>query len=249
MFYALSKLLDLTFSPLSWALALGLAALALAGRRPRLSRVLGALALLTLYLPSTGGCAAWLFAYVERFDGSVVAPGVRYDAVVLLGGFIERRDGKDELDESADRLLRAWEMVRDGRAARVVIAGGSDTGVAEADLAADLLVQMGTDPARILRDTKSRNTRENATALRDIVRAEKLGRLALVTSAFHMERALGCLRAVGLEADALATDHQVPRVRGVVDALAPRAHLLAKSELALRELAGRLVYRLRGYAR
>ena len=253
MFYTLSKLLDLAFSPLFWALVLGLTATLLAaqGRRRRLVGVLGGGALLLLYLPASG-LGAWLMSgYVERFDGAAARPDVRYDAVVLLGGFAGRGpDRAIELSEAGDRLLRTWEVLRDERARRVVIAaGGPEPGESEADLAADLLGQLGIARARMLLDRSSRNTRENALALRDIVAREQLGRLLLVTSAFHMQRALGCLRAVGLSADALATDHQTPGRLGVFDAVAPRASNLALSELALRELAGRLVYRLRGFAR
>lgn len=252
MFYTLSKLLDLLFSPVFWALAFGLAALLCGRRVPQLARALGALALLTLYLPASGLCARLLFAYVERFDGPVVQPGVHYDAVVLLGGFIRRPEGSTELElaEGGDRLIRAWEMVRDGRADRVLVSGGSGNESApEADLGAQMLRELGVDPARILRERKSRNTRENAVEVAAMVRDAGLERLALVTSAFHMQRALGCFRAVGLSVDALATDHQLPVVHGPFEALAPRASALAQSELALRELAGRLVYRLRGYAR
>ena len=257
VFYTLSKLLDLAFSPLFWALSLAALAWGLGAglparlARPRVARILGASALATLYLPSTGLCAWLLLGYVERFDGPLAQADVRYDAVVLLGGFAGRGpDAAVEISDAGDRLLRAWEVLRDERAARVVIAaGGAEEGETEADVAADLLGQLGIARGRMLLDRTSRNTRENALQLRDIVAREQLGRLLLVTSAFHMQRALGCLRAVGLRADALATDHQNPAQLGVFDALAPRANNLGKSELALRELAGRAIYRLRGYAR
>ncbi len=252
MFFALSKILDVLFSPLFWALALG-AACALAAHRERVraARAFGLAAWLTLYVPASGWFAAALFGYVERFDGPTMRPGVRYDAVILLGGFIRRGVERPfELAESADRLVETWQLLASGRAAQVVISGGrTGSSPPEADVAADLLQQLGVARSRMLLGRESRNTRENALEVRAIAKRAKLGRMVLVTSAFHMQRALECMRAVGLRPDALATDYQAPELASWWDALLPRAAHLAVSERALRELAGRAVYRLRGYAR
>jgi uncharacterized SAM-binding protein YcdF (DUF218 family) len=246
VFFTLSKILDLVFAPLSWALVLMLAAgwAARAGCARR-ARSLGLAAGLLVYLPATGFCARGLMLYVERFDAPPLQPSVAYDAVILLGGFAHRGpDGKIELADAADRLLRAWELLQTGRAARVVVAGGS-----EAALIAELLQGWGVARERMLLDHKSRNTRENALETRAIVERAKLRRLALVTSAFHMQRSVECMRAVGLRVDVLATDHQAPVMASWFDYIAPRAAHLAQSERALRELSGRLVYRMRGFAR
>jgi len=252
VFYALSKILDLAFAPPFWVLCLGAASgwAATRGRRRR-AFTFGLLAGLALYVPCTGACARTLIERAERFEGARVRPGERYDAVILLGGFAARADdGTVEISDAADRLLRAWELYASGRAARIIVAaGGDDPTRIEADAAADLLTRMGVAPAHLLLDRKSRNTRENALEVRALVDAHQLQRLAVVTSAYHMERALGCLRAVDLHADALATDRRTPPMHGWFDNVAPRSAHLATSELALRELAGRLVYRLRGFTR
>jgi hypothetical protein len=60
-----------------------------------------------------------------------------------------------------------------------------------------------------------------------------------------MQRAAGCFRAEGLAFDTLPVDH-VAHARGV--SIAPRAGALDLSTDALRELAGRMVYRARGYS-
>lgn len=250
MFYFLSKVLDLAFSPVCHALIYGaLAMLFLRRGRARLGRALGVAAWVILYLPASGWVARWLMREVEAFDGPLYAAEKHYDAVVLLGGFSGRNEvGAVELTEGADRLLAAWRLVRTGAADKVVIAGGAADGQEpEATIAADLLREAGIDDARILRDERSRNTRENALEVRDIVARAGLRKLALVTSAFHMQRALGCMRAVGLFPDALAVDRQRPLIHTWLDLLAPRADHLRLSEMALRELAGRLIYRARGY--
>ena len=251
MFYLLSKILDLAFSPVAHALIYGAFAMVFLRRgKPRVGWVLGITAWVTLYVPSSGGVARWLMQTVETFDGPRTKEGTHYDAVILLGGFAGRSElGTVELSEGADRLLAAWRLVREGKADKVLIAGGAPEGVEpEARLAASLLREAGIEDARILSDERSRNTRENAIEVRAIVDRAHLSKLVLVTSAVHMERALGCMRAVGLRPDALAVDYLRPNLRFGFDLLVPRADYLRLSELALRELAGRLIYRARGYA-
>jgi len=252
MFYALSKTLDLAFSPIFVALTLALLGALVARRgRTRLGRGLMVGAGLSLALLSTGAVAGALIDYTERFDGPRAAPDAHYDAVLLLGGYGARGPTRDfELTDASDRLMRAWELVREGRAARIVLAGGGDDPTeTEADLAAALLERMGVPRTSLLLDRTSRNTRENALEIRKLVDRHALERLVLVTSAFHMQRSLECLHAVDLHPDALATDHRAPPWHGPLDAVAPRASHLATSELALRELAGRVVYRARGFTR
>lgn len=252
MFYVLSKTLDLAFSPIFDALLLALiGALLVARGRPRLGRALVVAAGLSLALLSTGAVSGALIDYTEQFDGPRAAPDAKYDAVLLLGGYGMRGpDHQFELNDSADRLVRAWELVRDGRATHIVLAGGDDDpNDSEADLAAELLVRMGVDRSLLLIDRTSRNTRENALEIRKLVDRHQLKRLVLVTSAFHMQRSLECLHAVDLTPDALATDHRAPAWHGPFDLVAPRAANLSITELSLRELAGRVIYRLRGYAR
>jgi uncharacterized SAM-binding protein YcdF (DUF218 family) len=96
-----------------------------------------------------------------------------------------------------------------------------------------------------VREGASRNTHENAVECAKIARERGWTRLLLVTSARHMKRAAGCFRAEGLAFDALPVDHR-SHARGVT--LSPRSGSLDLSTDALREYAGRIVYRVRGYS-
>ncbi len=72
--------------------------------------------------------------------------------------------------------------------------------------------------------------------------------LLLVTSAFHLPRAAGCFRRVGLQPDLLPVDFRAPGGTGLMQSLLPRARHLAATSDAIHELFGRLVYRLVGYS-
>jgi uncharacterized SAM-binding protein YcdF (DUF218 family) len=239
VFYWLSKTLDLCLSPLFWSLVLSLtAARTLQRGRPRAALRLGGFAFVLLYLPSIPLIAHPLTRYVEEFDGPSVRRGVVYDGVVVLGG------------NNPSRVLTAFELLHSGAARRALIVAGGPHGRVEADEWSERLRRWGIAEDRLLLGRNSLNTRQNATEARMLVDhgKGKLKRLVLVTSAFHMQRALECFRAVGLSPDAAVSDRAKLPIPRWFDYLAPRVSNLSLSELALRELAGRWVYRWTGYA-
>ena len=89
---------------------------------------------------------------------------------------------------------------------------------------------------------------ENALYTAEILEAQGMGPVLLVTSALHMPRALATFRAAGVDAIPAATDFEVmPRPRVLLDWL-PDAEALAASTRALKEYLGLWVYRYRGWA-
>jgi len=249
VFYALSKTLDLAFSPLSWALVLLLVAF-LCRRRSRCAWTLVLVAAGVLDAFSTPRIAGAIERATEAGARSTYRPEVVYDAAIVPGGIIDwdanRRSGELELMEEGDRLVRAFELWRTGHARSIVLTGGSDPGSPpEAEQLRDALVRWGVPPDAILVEARSRNTRQNAVETARILPPDPSRRVLLVTSAWHAPRALGCFRRVGFEPDLLPVDH-----RGEEDGgWQPRARALAQSSIALRELAGRAVYWAMGYTR
>ena len=74
-----------------------------------------------------------------------------------------------------------------------------------------------------------------------------LGRVLLVTSALHMPRALACFRAAGVDAVPATTDTRAHEpYSGALDWI-PSASFLGETDLAIKELLGFQVYRLRGW--
>ncbi|PTL75345.1 YdcF family protein [Vitiosangium sp. GDMCC 1.1324] len=256
MFVFLSKLLDLLLAPLSWGLLLGGAGLLLRRRRARLAAWLQGLGLAVLYVFSTEPVANGLQCWVEAGAVSTYRPDVVYDAVIVLGGAVDadatERSGLPEFTHPVERILRGFELLRDGHARQVLLSAGTlDTrpgALVEADVLARQLRLWGIEPERIVTEGRSRNTRENAVESERIIREKGWKRLVLVTSAAHMPRALGTFEAVGLKPDTLVVDVRAHdwHVRGAW--WQPRASNLAAGTDVLRELVGRLVYRLWGWA-
>ncbi|AGC47201.1 hypothetical protein MYSTI_05926 [Myxococcus stipitatus DSM 14675] len=254
MFLFLSKVLDLFLAPLTWALLLLLAGGLVRGR-PRLSRVFSGMGLAVLYLFSTEAVSTLLTYTAEKDARDTFQPGVTYDAVIVLGGALDpsamERSGHLELNAAADRVLRGYDLLREGHARHVLISGGSldprPDPVVEADVLSRQYQAWGIAAERIVTEGRSRNTRENAVESARIIQEQGWKRLLLVTSAAHMPRAAGCFAAVGLRPDTLSVDARMPATEGRRLTWIPRASALSQSTDVLRELAGRVVYRLRGW--
>jgi uncharacterized SAM-binding protein YcdF (DUF218 family) len=248
VFYLLSKLLDLLLSPLTWALVLVVASIA--WRRRRAAPWLAAAAVTVLWVFAVEPVADGLTGLAERGVRSTMRPGVTYDAAIVLGGGIDPgascESGEPELNPAGDRMVAGFELFRAGRVRNLLLsAGGPDASEpVEADFGALLYRRLGVPPERIVVERDSRNTRENAERSADIVRQRGWSSLLLVTSAMHMPRAAAAFRRVGLTFDVLPVDRRYGRRPWTV---LPRTEVLDRSTWALRELAGRLVYRAMGY--
>lgn len=252
MFYVLSKLLDVFFSPLFWCLLLLATALLRRDlRKLRLQALLG-LALLYLCCLPPVGALLWHLGEADARDTS--RPEVTYDAVIVLGGITSptAAAGREDpaLSDAVERVVRAQALYRAGRARRVLLSAGPLRGSSEARVLAELLVRWGVPREHLVLEERSVNTRTNALETAALARSLGLRRLLLVTSALHLPRAAGCFRAAGLEVDLAPTDWHSAQGRAWVGfSLRPDASSLAAVEAVSRELAGRLVYRALGYTR
>jgi uncharacterized SAM-binding protein YcdF (DUF218 family) len=121
------------------------------------------------------------------------------DGIILLGGAVEASDSKARgslvANESAERVLDTIQLARRYPSARILISGGGGTvfgdGAAEAPIIADYFRSIGIDPARLLVEDRSRTTAENAVYSQELAKPHEGERWLLVTSAWHMPRAVG----------------------------------------------------------
>ncbi|HSN13496.1 MAG TPA: YdcF family protein, partial [Anaeromyxobacteraceae bacterium] len=130
MFLFLSKTLDWLVAPLSWAIVLGVLAV-LMMRRPLASRALGIAAAAIVIVFSLEPVANALQRGSERGARSTYRRDVVYDAVVVLSGQVDaaasRTSGETEFGANADRVIRAFELLRGERARHVILSGGPAT--------------------------------------------------------------------------------------------------------------------------
>jgi uncharacterized SAM-binding protein YcdF (DUF218 family) len=117
---------------------------------------------------------------------------------------------------------------------------------AEAPYALRFLRGLGVPPGRLIPEDRSRNTVENAVFSKELAAPKEGERWLLVTSAYHMPRAIGAFRRAGFEVEAYPVDW---RTRGAVDALRPFQTVgdgLKRTDTAVREWVGLFVYWLTG---
>ncbi|MDH3637367.1 MAG: YdcF family protein [Gammaproteobacteria bacterium] len=255
----LSKVLPLLVYPLN--LSLGLAVLGLllaASHRRRAAAWVGLVAVAVLWIASTPVTATYLLTRLERTHPPVAADAVpKSDAIVLLGGGLglplPPRFHAD-LNDSADRILYTARLFRAGVAPRVIVSGGNvfpQTGVhAESHYTAQLLTEWGVPADAILTETSSRTTYENAVRTKQLLMSNNLKRVVLVTSGFHMPRALAVFKSAGIQAspaisDVIVVQYEQPNILRWV----PSAAALDATTLALKEYLGVAVYRWRGWIR
>ena len=253
MFFILSKLLDVLLSPFTWGLVLLAVGIPWrvrvrsprALRRRRVCGGLGVAVLLVGAMPPVGNALQW---NLEHSSASTYDEAVTYDAVILLGGVVEERpmqsSGQISFNENVERLIVTHRLLRDGKARVAIISGLSP----EADALAAQIEDWGIPHERVIVEPRARNTHENALFSQEIARERGFSRVLVVTSAFHMRRAAECFAAVGMKVDTMSVDYRAsPSVP--VDEWLPRAKTLAVTTAMLREMAGRWIYRLQGYAK
>jgi uncharacterized SAM-binding protein YcdF (DUF218 family) len=255
MFFVLAKVLGFFAQPSNIYISVGLlGAVLMATRFARAGRRLAVagIILLALFGLSPLGNAI-ILPLEQRFppwDGSRAAP----TGIIVLGGALDTvvspARGEVALNEAAERMTAVAELARRFPDARVVFTGGSgriihDDGP-ESDLAARLFESFGIAKQRILLESKSRDTDENARFTRDLVQPKPGERWVIVTSAHHMPRSIGVFRAAGFPVEAFPVDY---RTRGAIDLLRPFATLgdgLRRTDTATREWVGLIMYRLAG---
>jgi uncharacterized SAM-binding protein YcdF (DUF218 family) len=256
MFFALSKIIGFFVVPSNFIVLLGVAGLALQLTRHR--RLALALFVASTVLFVVAGFSplgnALLLALTERFPPWQQGDAGTPDGVIVLGGAIDSESSAArhdiELDGSAERILAMLSLARRYPAARIVYSGGSGNlllaSVAEAPFAGQLLQEFGVSRDHIILEQRSRSTAENASFVRAILVPKPAERWLLVTSAFHMPRAIGAFRKAGFNVEAYPVDW---RTRGWADADLPFDQLsrgLARTDVAIHEWGGLVAYWLAG---
>lgn len=253
MFFLLSKLLDVFLSPYTWGLVLMGAAVPWrvrdrSPRQTRRRRLYGGLGLGLLLVASFPPISNVLLWRLEHGATSTYDASVTYDAVVLLGGVVDERamntSHQISYNDNVERLIVTHRLVRDGKA-RVVIVSGITP---EAEVLAQQLEDWGIAKDRIILEARSRNTRENAVYSQEIARSRGFERVLVVTSAFHMARAAECFAAVDMKVDTLSVDYRASPSIPLGEWI-PRAGSLGLTTMVLREMGGRVIYRVQGYAK
>jgi uncharacterized SAM-binding protein YcdF (DUF218 family) len=192
----------------------------------------------------------WLLHPLEtRFVTNPDLPEEIDGIVVLAGGESEYYSAiwqQVELNHGAERNIYFMMLARQFPKAKLIFTGGSAAllkrPLTEADVAAMLYQTVGFDSMRVMYESKSRNTYENALLSKEIAKPKKGENWVLVTSAAHMSRAVGVFRKAGWDVIPYPVDHSVERKK-YMKPLVPRfAANVGRIERGLREWVGLTAY-------
>lgn len=255
MFFSLSKIFGFFAQPsnaIAMVCAAGIALLLVRRARAGARLLASGVALLLVCGYSPIGTVL-LLSLSERF------PAWQFDGrepygIIVLGGAIDSNESlaRDalELGGAAERIVATIELARRYPNMQIVFTGGSsnlvEASIAEAPIAGRAFERFGIARERLTLETQSRTTDENAAFTRRLVSPLPGQRWLLLTSAFHMPRSIGVFRAAGFDVEAYPVDW---RTAGWIDAARPFGTLsdgLARTDLALHEWTGLMVYWLTG---
>ncbi|MDX2305707.1 MAG: YdcF family protein [Microscillaceae bacterium] len=254
MFFILSKTLDFFLMPVMWLLGIFMFALLTKSTRRRLWSLRLGLGLLLLL--SNPFVINVLFLWWEVPPTPMKDVKHTYDVGIILSGVTtSSKSPKDRAytNKGADRLLHTLMLYRQGKIKKILITGGvvdifGNVAISEASQLANLLILSKVPKEDIILEEKSRNTRENALFTAKILK-EKFPNKSylLITSGFHMRRALGCfikaeVYPVPFSVDFYSTDLKLSPM-----AFVPSEKALFYWYILIHEVLGYVVYGLLGY--
>jgi uncharacterized SAM-binding protein YcdF (DUF218 family) len=255
MFFIVSKILGFFALPSNDMVIIGLIGLVLmrSKKTARTGRRLTAAAIVLLLAFGVLPFGRLLMAPLEErfppWDAGRGAP----DGIVILGGVIEPEASdrpNSGVNEAAERITAIAGLARQYPAAKILFSGGdillTRGHSSEAHVAGALLESFGIPASRLILEDRSRTTEENAAFSLPLAAPKPGERWLLVTSAWHMPRAIGTFRKAGFPVDAYPVDYRTPGAAAIWIPFGSVSTGLRRTDTATREWLGLVTYWLMG---
>ncbi|MCP9746673.1 YdcF family protein [Lacihabitans sp. CS3-21] len=253
MFFVLSKTLAFLLKPIGILFILTLFNLSLKNRTKNKRMTIGFLVI--LYIFSCPAIINYMLKMYE-FPTHEIVNSKNYEfGIVLTGGLINESKSLGDnihLGPQSDRLWQTAELYKAKKITKIMISGGDgfhkiDPLIpTENDKSRDFLIKVGVNPEDIIQEKKAINTHENAKFSKQLLPNYKKTVL-VITSAFHLKRALACFEKEKLKADWYATSPISRNYNFKLQDLIPSSGTLSDAETIANELVGMVVYKFMGY--
>lgn len=146
-------------------------------------------------LVALAGWGAWVYSQIQSYAARDEARSA--DAIAVFGA--AEYDGRPSPVLRA-RLDHALSLYRQGLAPLMITLGGAgDERHSEGGVGHDYLLAHGVPESEIIAETQSINTEQSVTRLAAIARANRLGRIVIVSDGTHLFRIHALCAAAGLE--------------------------------------------------
>ena len=255
MFFTMSKLVWIVLQPTNLIGLLVVAGAALLWtRRRRLGRWMVAIGGLAYACSLNLATGQYLIAPLENRFHADIEKLQDIDGVIVLGGPIDgplsQSRGQVALFDGSERYFEFVRLMQHYPNARGVVSGGSPSlrqrAPGQAHYARTLLQNVGLDTNRVVFEKHARNTYENADFSKHIVKPKPGSTWLLITSAYHMPRAMGVFETGGWTVVPYPVDFRSER-DGIKRAFNPAGgEALGLVDIAVKEWVGLLAYYLTG---
>ncbi len=183
-------------------------------------------------------------AAIENRDLIELIGGQQFDVVVVLGGAASvKSPDLIEINGDGERIVSAAQAWHAGKTRRIITTGSSDWGGSHPrDTSAELLISLGVPTEAIVRLPGNDTAQEMRSLAAWLTDQNPKPTVGLITSAFHISRAMRLAGLNGLDLVPLpcAYRRQQERPPMVASELIPSAGSLATLDRWLREQLGRL---------
>ena len=217
-------------------------------RKRMLPSMIALIILIILSLPIVSGQLIKLLE--QNYRPTTPNETARADTVIVLSGMvtlIEKNDGIHyEFSEAVDRIFAGINLLKIGKAQKIILTRGKlpwSVGDPEGEFLAEFIQSQGINPNRILLSEIVQNTNDEAKAISRML--PKNSEVILVTSAFHMPRAVKVFQNQNLKVIPYAVDFRSSvKEINIIDFL-PQASAFKDSNFYFREIIGRAYYSIR----
>ena len=205
MFFSLSKIFGAIFSPLNLVFLLLVAGALIAVFSKKTGRSVKVLGMALFILFGLVPLGPHMLSALENYYDRPATMPEKVDGILVLGGSFETaisaERGVTALNDTAERVTTALALAHQYPQAIIVFSGGNGHLMGgqrtEAQDAAAFLSSIGFDDTNVIYEDQSRNTYENIKFSEDLVLPQEGETWLLVTSAYHIPRALAVARKQG----------------------------------------------------
>ena len=254
MFFLLSKILHFLLTPVIWIF--GLLVIALWKRKSSGKKWI-IIAITTLFIFGNSFIVDEFFRAYE-VKATQIAPDEHFDYIIVLSGMIawDQEYQRANFHGNIDRLLQSLPYYIEGIADTLILTGGDGTAfqveAKESEVLINYLQSIDFPTERILVESSSRNTHENAQFTKNLLESRGIDfqskKILLVTSALHMRRSLACFEKQGIHCIPYVTNRTSGPRKFIPDhLLIPNAPALHSWRALMHEWVGFVSYKIMGY--
>lgn len=260
MFYYLSKILWFFTVPSNLIPSITLFGLLLLiwGKRKKAGIFLSLSSLFLFFLCGLGPVANWVMLPLEQrfptFDEKQIIP---ITGIIILGGAAMPEESFTRkqlvLNEAGERIMALGYLSRKYPEAKIIFSGGGGTllrqHISEAEAIREYADMIGVPKNRLILETQSRSTAENAKFTKEIASPKDGETWLLVTSAWHMPRSIGVFQKAGFNVIAYPVDFRTRGTQDIFRTFAFSSEGLRRLDTGSKEWMGLIAYRLAGHTK